>query len=80
MQQEIIRFIEQELIADPAAAPLASSDDLLMSERLDSLSVMRLVLHLEETTGKPIDPADVTIDNFHCVDAMVAYLESRPAD
>ena len=77
MQQEIIHFIEQELVAETIVSPLTASDDLLMSELLDSLNVMRLVLHLEDTYGKPIPPADITIDNFRTVADMVSYLQRQ---
>ena len=74
MKEPIRSFIINELLA---GTEIANDDDLLLSGLLDSMSVMRLVIHLETTFGVKIPPQDVVIENFTSVDTIVAYLEEK---
>jgi acyl carrier protein len=51
--------------------------DLVMTGLVDSLGVILIVEWLEQRLGITIDPADVVIEHFESVDAMVGYLRSR---
>lgn len=55
------------------------SDDEVIPERnlLDSAAIMELIVWFEDHFGLPIDQADVTIENFGSVNAMVNYLGRR---
>ena len=75
----ILDFISNHLLSDPKAE-LASDDDLLASDLLDSLSVVRLVDFVETTFEISVPPADVTIEHFMTVDTIVKYLASRAND
>ncbi|MCC6436794.1 MAG: acyl carrier protein, partial [Acidimicrobiales bacterium] len=44
---------------------------------VDSLGVVRIVHWLEERCGFMVDPADVTLENFQTVAAIVAYAGRR---
>ncbi|MEM7140182.1 MAG: phosphopantetheine-binding protein [Actinomycetota bacterium] len=57
--------------------PLDADTDLLMTELVDSLGVVRIVAWIEERLDTEIDPADVRIDHFRSVDAMISYLGNR---
>jgi acyl carrier protein len=48
-----------------------------MTGLVDSLGVILIVEWLEQRLGITIDPADVVIEHFESVDAMVGYLRSR---
>lgn len=76
MKESIRRFISDQLLSGMA---IADDDDLLLSGLLDSMSVMRLVAHLEKAFGVKIPPQDVVIENFTSVDTITAYLEGREA-
>ncbi|MDH4144335.1 MAG: acyl carrier protein [Acidimicrobiia bacterium] len=68
------------LIVDEVARtdePVGPDTDLLLSGIVDSLGVVRIVHWLEERLGIDIDAADVTLDNFQTVDAMVDYASRR---
>ncbi len=70
----LLRFVEQDL---PEGTDLQPDTDLLLSGVLDSLGVVRVVHWLEDELGIEIDPADVVLENFQTVGAMVAYVERR---
>lgn len=76
--EEIRSYILDELLNDPTAA-IDVDDDLLLTETLDSLRVMRLVQHLELRTGFMVPPEDVTIENFRSLRQIDAYLSGRRA-
>ena len=71
-------FIQTELLGDPTHV-IEPDQDLLLSETLDSLSVVRLVAHLEGEVGLEIPPQDVTLENFASLNAIDAYLARRRA-
>lgn len=60
---QIRQYIQEELLLDETAV-IEDDQDLLLSETLDSLSVTRLVQHLESELGATIPPEDVTLENF----------------
>jgi methoxymalonate biosynthesis acyl carrier protein len=73
----LLRFVEQDL---PDGTDLRPDTDLLLSGTLDSLGVVRVVHWLEDELDIEIDPADVVLEHFQTVDAMVAYAERRRTD
>lgn len=77
--EDIRSYIRDELLNDPAAA-IGVDDDLLLSETLDSLRVMRLIQHLEGQTGLTVPPEDVTLENFRSLRQIGAYLSRRGAE
>lgn len=63
----------------PAGTGAAS--DLLDAGLLDSLLVMDLVLHAEETHGVTLAPADLLPENFRSLDRLADLIVSRlPGD
>lgn len=58
---------------------IGPDDELLLSGRLDSLGVMRVIAHLEQTFGITVPFPDMTIENLDTVrrmEAMVSRLEA----
>jgi acyl carrier protein len=72
-------YISRELVPDPALLPLSNETPLLDSGILDSLSLLRLVVFLEERFGITMGDADLLPENFASVDAICAYLRTREA-
>jgi acyl carrier protein len=70
-------YISQELVPDQALLPLANETPLLESGILDSLSLLRLVVFLEERFAITIGDADLLPENFASVNAVCAYLRAR---
>ncbi len=77
IQNTLIDFIAKDLLKDRPDLVLNPDDDLLSSQWVDSLGVMRIVAFLEEKYDVTIPPTDVTIENFINVATIVAYLEKR---
>jgi acyl carrier protein len=70
-------YISRELVQDPALLPLGDETSLLESGILDSLSLLQLVVYLEERFGIIVGDADLLPENFASVEAICAYLRSR---
>ena len=77
MDAVIKDYISRELVRDPAVLPIENSTPLLDSGILDSLSLLRLVVFLQEQFGMVMDDLDVVPEHFATVDAICAYLRSR---
>ena len=77
METIISDYISRELVPDPALLPLSNDTLLLDSGILDSLSLLRLVVFLEEQFGITLGDADLLPENFASVNAICAYLRAR---
>ena len=73
---ELRTYILTEILDEPNGS-LGDDEDLLLSDTLDSLSVTRLVQHIEARSGLEIPPEDVTLENFATLSAMAAYVQGR---
>ncbi len=61
--------------------PVTDDTPLVRSGLLDSLALFRLVLWVEEQTGKPLDPTQVDIgDEFDSVASILRYVAGRRQD
>lgn len=72
-------YISRELVQDAALLPLSNAAPLLDTGVLDSLSLLRLVIFVEERFGIVVDDVDLVPEHFASVDAICAYLSSRAA-
>jgi acyl carrier protein len=70
-------YISREFVQDPALLPLANDASLLDSGILDSLSLLRLKVFLEERFGITIGSTDLLPENFASVNTICAYLRAR---
>ncbi len=77
METVINDYISREFVQDPALLPLADDTSLLDSGILDSLSLLRLVVFLEERFGVTMGDADLLPENFGSVNAICAFLRAR---
>ena len=67
-----------EFIGDEVAVtddPLTAETDLLLTGTVDRLGVIRITQWLEERTGVPVPPGDVTVENFQSVAAIATYAD-----
>ena len=74
-EASLIEFITTDVALDDAE--IVGGTDLLLTGLVDSLGVVLIVEWIETELGRTIDPADVVLENFQTVDAMMEYL--RPA-
>jgi acyl carrier protein len=70
-------YISREFVQDAALLPLANAAPLLETGVLDSLSLLRLVLFVQERFGIVVDDVDLVPEDFASVDAICAYLRSK---
>lgn len=77
METIINEFISRELVPDPALLPLRNDTPLLESGILDSLSLLRIVVFLEERFDITMGDSDLLPENFASVDSICAYLRAR---
>ena len=73
MKNKLLQFITSEVLHG-SVTDLQTDDDLLTTETIDSMGVMRLVAFVEECCGRRVPPEDVTIENFISIDAICGYL------
>ncbi len=77
MKDQIIEFISQEIVVRPELLPLTGDSQLIELGILDSLSLLKLSLFLEERFGVTVAAEDLTPDNFATVDTISEYLQQR---
>ena len=75
MKQAIVDFIHQELLN--GLTPVDENSELLVSQLIDSLGVMRLVAFIEETFETTIPAQDLTLENFSTINTITHYLASQ---
>ncbi len=79
MKSELLEFITTEILGGQAGIELQAEDDLLTSEIIDSMGVMRMIVFIEEKSNLKIPPEDITLENFITVDSICRYLSQRDA-
>jgi acyl carrier protein len=70
-------YISREIVQDPAQLPLSNETPLLEDGVLDSLSLLQLVVFLQERFKITVDEADLLPENFASVNTICAYLRAR---
>jgi acyl carrier protein len=73
-------YISRELVQDATLLPLANATSLLETGVLDSLSMLKLVIFVQERFGIVVDDMDLVPEHFASVDAICAYLRSRAGE
>jgi len=77
MESIVNEYISREIVQDPALLPLSNETSLLEEGILDSLSLLRLVVFLEERFGITVGEADLLPENFASVNTICSYLQSQ---
>lgn len=67
-------FIQDEVAIEDE--PVAGDTDLLLTGLVDSLGVVMIVEWIESELGITIDPADVVLEHFQTIDAMMGFLRT----
>lgn len=76
MKRNIRDYITGDLLLGEDLV-IDDDENLLVTGILDSLALMRLVAHLEDTYDIEIPPSDITLENFASLSTMVGYLGDR---
>jgi acyl carrier protein len=70
-------YISRELVQDASLLPLGNTTSLLETGVLDSLSLLRLVVFVQEQFGITVGDVDLAPEHFDSVDAISAFLRRR---
>ena len=70
MEAVINDYISRELVQDATLLPLGNATPLLETGILDSLSLLRLVVFVQEQFGIVVDDLDLVPEHFASVDAI----------
>jgi acyl carrier protein len=71
----LIGFISSTVATDDTV--IADDTDLLLTGLVDSLGVVMIVEWIEMDRGITIDAADVVLEHFQSVEAIVAFLGTK---
>ena len=77
MESVINDYVSKELAQDASLLPLGNATSLLETGILDSLSLLRLVMFIQEQFGIAVDDLDLVPEHFASVDTICAYLRSQ---
>jgi acyl carrier protein len=77
LEEVINDYISRELVQDPSQLPISNTTPLLDTGILDSLSLFRLVVFVEERFSVVVDDTDLIPEHFNTIDAICAYLRTR---
>ena len=80
MESVINDYISREFVQDATLLPLGNATSLLETGILDSLSLLRLVVFIQERFGISMSDVDLVPENVDSVDAICAYLRSRTGE
>ena len=78
----MIKVDPETIFAEVSAVvlrPVKSSESLLKSQLLDSVSLLDLAVALEKRFALRIPNGDLNADNFDSVEKIASYLERRRA-
>ena len=74
MTEEITQYISNEI-----DTPIGQEDELLSSGLIDSITIMKLIAHLEEAYEIKVPPQDMVIENFNTVVSITEYIALQRA-
>lgn len=77
-RQQVVGAIEKALgeVLEREIVELTEDTQLFDDLRLDSSSVLELLLLVEDSTGISVDPEDLDIDHLRTVRSFADYVES----
>lgn len=67
---DLREYLRTELSIDQT---LEDDTELFSTGLLDSVSMISVIMFLEQRTGAEVRPADVTLDNFDTISRVIAY-------
>jgi len=74
--EEILHILKFDIMQDEELE-ISKDEDLLSSNTLDSMAIIRLVAAIEEKYEIKIPPNDLVIENFINVESMERYITAN---
>jgi len=75
--QTVERFIIEELILDNRPQKIEHDSPLFVQGILDSLSLLRLILYLEQQFGVTVEDGEVIPENFESINRIAEFLNRK---
>ena len=75
IMDSLTNYLQQELNQTQVALTLNTA--LIEAGLIDSLSIFKLILFMEEQFAIKIQPEDITVENFETINALTALLKSK---
>jgi acyl carrier protein len=75
MDTDVARSIVREVVAEMVGYRVQDSEPIVSSGLLDSLSVVKLIVRLEQKLNVAIPPTNLQPDDFDNIDLIVDTLE-----
>ena len=72
----LVNYIQTEILHG-RKVEVKEDEDLLSAGILDSLSILKLVVFIEESFGIQVPDEDLVYDNFKSINAMAEYLQQH---
>lgn len=72
MVEEITNYINEEI-----DILVTQEEELLSSGLIDSITIMKLIAHLEETYEIKVPPHDMVIENFNTISSIIEYITQQ---
>jgi acyl carrier protein len=79
MTEEILDFINDQLLGGLEIGSITVNDDLLGTGWIDSIGMMSLIAFIENRFEIKIPPQEMTIENFKTVNDISTYLKRHLA-
>lgn len=76
-KHQLREFIEKALASQGDGAGFADDEPLFSSGRLDSFTMMNLVMHLEQTAGIDFSSTEFDIDLVDSIDAIESLVDAQ---
>lgn len=70
-----VRKAAHEVVSGMVGTPVQDGESLIMSGRIDSLSILKLIARLEAKLGVDIPPDQLQPDDFETIDIIVETVE-----
>jgi clorobiocin biosynthesis protein CloN5 len=83
LDQALVNFIREALVSPDTGVEVDADTPLIDRGLLDSLSLLQLMLFIEEQSGVHVPDDEVTLENFRSVrsiGAMVQRLRQTPGE
>ena len=77
IEDELTRFIIDEFAAEVGVKEIRPDDSLIGNGILDSLSLLQLIVFIEERYGIKVEDEEVTPNNFQNINHIVTFLRTK---
>lgn len=76
IESQLAEYVEREIAYDRGGAPVLP-DEPLLEGLVDSTSMLRLVLFVEERFGVRVEDDELVPENFETVRSLAAFVERK---